>query len=777
MKWLRPTSLRGALFAMAITVAVYLAAVATGLTIQLMPTARELAARGATVTRDFESRAQLARELDQVVTDMWRLLRSARVAPISVDTLRVHRAIIEQRALDVAFFEPMVRTSRATSDVRDLVGVADGQATSLTSVLLGVVASFEIHDVPGAERLLQRADSLGLPFSRTMDAITLAALQQVNADEQALVAYTERALRLVIVWSLVGVLLVVLLAIWTRDRLFRPLAKLDHGLSRIESGDLDVELPVRHQDELGRLMEHLNRTTAMLRRRREDDARHAADRTAARTRAIFESSLDPVIVFDHTGMIREWSPRAEVVFGWPRQDVIGRPYRDVLCAAGDAAHDAMRLASLPRDAARPELEMQRRDGSRLLVEVSVVPLVGETGLEEYGAFLHDVSGQRKLAEDLRQAQKLEAIGQLAGGVAHDFNNLLTGIIGYAELLKHDAGASDDVREDADAIRTTALRGADLARSLLTFARRTPQRDEPFDLVEVVREMVALARRTFDRRIEIETDLQLERAPMTGDASLISNALLNLAVNGRDAMPDGGTLRIRVRVAEHPVRLGPAPASGEHAPCVELTVEDTGEGMSDDVREHIFEPFFSTKEAGKGTGLGLAMVYGAVTAHHGHIDVTSRPEAGTIFTLQFPMRVQTFGRATPAFGVPVQGRGRVLLVDDEDLVRDVGVRMLRRLGYDVEEAPHGEAAVARLDRDAPGIDLVILDGNMPRMSGFEAAAIIHARHPALPLILVTGHLPRDAAASLAELGIGEVVQKPYSMRELSDVTARWIAVAR
>jgi signal transduction histidine kinase len=346
--------------------------------------------------------------------------------------------------------------------------------------------------------------------------------------------------------------------------------------------------------------------------------------------------------------------------------------------------------------------------------------------------VQDVTAQHRLEEELRQAHKMDAVGQLAGGIAHDFNNLLTAIIGYAELLRGSEKASAVVREDAAAIQATAARGAELARNLLALARTAPARDEAVDVHQAINEIRDIASRTFDRRLSMVVHLDARRPTVTGDRSLLTTAFLNLAVNARDAMPDGGQLIVttaeKVLDQEECDRLAGVISPG---PFIVIRFRDTGTGMPPSVQRRVFEPFFTNKPAGKGTGIGLSMVYGTVRSHSGAIEVESTMGAGSVFTIYLPLRTDASIENDETVQSIVTGSGRILLVDDDDAVRDVATRMLEQMGYEVECATNGAEGVDRVAVDPGRFDLAILDGNMPRLQGREAALLIRELAPDLP----------------------------------------------
>jgi CheY-like chemotaxis protein len=378
---------------------------------------------------------------------------------------------------------------------------------------------------------------------------------------------------------------------------------------------------------------------------------------------------------------------------------------------------------------------------------------------------------------LRQAQKMEAVGQLAGGVAHDFNNILAGIIGYADLLEHEAGASESTRHEARAIVATAQRGADLAQKLLTLARELPTSLGELDARDVVHEVHGIIKRAFDRNVEIRVDLEEMPLGVLADRTQLSNALLNLALNARDAMPQGGRLTLRARRvaldAEDCAKFVGEIEPGNYAAIV---VTDTGMGMSRDVLARIFEPFFSTKDLGKGTGLGLSMVYGTVRAHGGVVDVESVQGVGSTFSIYLPALERLApAKAPEAMPQLVKGRGEVLLADDETTVREVATRMLRRLGYAVESVADGAQAVTRFRAEPDRFAFVLLDGDMPRMHGREAARLIRELRPDIPIFLATGYLTNTAPGENAAL-FTAVLAKPYTLQDLSRVLSTHIAEA-
>ena len=337
----------------------------------------------------------------------------------------------------------------------------------------------------------------------------------------------------------------------------------------------------------------------------------------------------------------------------------------------------------------------------------------------------------RLSEQLVQAQKMEAVGTLAGGIAHDFNNLLQVTLGYSELLLAEKEKNDPECADLQKILRAAKNGAELVKRLLTFSRKVETKPIPLNLNRQVIQVEKLLRRTIPKMIDIHLDLADDLAEVHADSTQMEQILMNLAVNARDAMPDRGRLTIVTRNVTldeeyRKVHVGTKP--GEY---VMLSVSDTGHGMTKETIEHIFEPFYTTKELGRGTGLGLSMVYGIVRQHDGYISCYSEVGQGTTFTIYFPaIESQLEPDSEDSGEMPAFGTETVLLVDDEELVRDLGVRILRKVGYTVLTAHNGKEALDLFKKERSQISLVILDLIMPEMDGvalLKAVKKISSQH--------------------------------------------------
>ena len=382
----------------------------------------------------------------------------------------------------------------------------------------------------------------------------------------------------------------------------------------------------------------------------------------------------------------------------------------------------------------------------------------------------DVSDRAELAAQLRQAQKMEAVGQLAGGIAHDFNNLLTAISCNVELLLDATDPNDARRDDIVQIREAATRAATLTRQLLAFSRRQVLQASPLDLNGTVSSMERMLRRVLSGDVVLRTELDSALAPVFADAGQMEQVVMNLVINARDAMPNGGdivvsTSNVTLRAAlQHRYGvLGPGS-------WVTLAVRDAGSGMTHEILEHLFEPFFTTKSQGKGTGLGLATVHGIVVQSGGQIVVESAPGEGTVFHVYLPAfsGVAPARRVTPALGTPLPaGQVRtVLVVDDEDAVREVAVRALARAGYRVLAARGGDAALALLARQERHDALLRLtDVSMPGMTGTQLAARVEQEYPTTRVALMSGYSTDELARSEVGSQMRSFLDKPFSLPDL------------
>jgi len=394
-------------------------------------------------------------------------------------------------------------------------------------------------------------------------------------------------------------------------------------------------------------------------------------------------------------------------------------------------------------------------------------------LVEIHGHILDITDRRALEEQLRQSQKMEAVGRLAGGVAHDFNNLLTAITGHVDLMLEDVSPSSPMASDLGLVREAARRAGTLTNQLLAFSRRQVLRPRLIDLNQVVTGVEGMLRRLIGEDVSLVTILAEDLPATRADPNQLEQVLMNLVVNARDAMPGGGTLCIRTRVSQG--ARGPAAVEeGGASPGdtgVVLEVSDTGEGIPEDIQDRIFEPFFTTKEDGRGTGLGLSMVYGIVMQSGGRVEVDSAPGAGTSVRLHLPASADPLsqGVADPQEeeGEVTGGSETILLVEDEGVVRDLASRVLRRLGYRVIPASGPEEALQRLEGPrAVGIHLLVTDVVMPGMTGPALAARVGSMVPGVVVLYTSGYARETLSRGTDRVVDGPFLPKPFAPAELA-----------
>jgi PAS domain S-box-containing protein len=488
-------------------------------------------------------------------------------------------------------------------------------------------------------------------------------------------------------------------------------------------------------------------------------------------RILFEQNQDGIIVLID-GKIVSANPAFARLYGAAVENVLGKPALDYI-ASGDRSVLAAQYENLVRGEGRPQqrpYRAVRADGTEAWFETRG-KLIHWFGRPAVQVIIRDMTQRLKLEEQLRNVQKLEAVGQLAGGIAHDFNNIMTGILCHVGLLKAAAKPGTEVHETATIIEAAARRAADLTGQLLGFARRGKHQDVPVNVNAIVETIMRLVGGTLGPNIRVELNLPAQPLWTQGDPAQMEQVIMNLVVNARDAMADGGVMKLAARVipvdekgcAGHPGAL-----PGDR---VAVSVGDTGCGMSPEVRAHIFEPFFTTKPPGKGVGMGLAMVYGIIQNHGGWVEVESEVDRGSTLTVCLPA---VDGPAEPPADGPApsaRAAARILLVDDEEVVRSVVTRMLTQMGHKVVAVANGAEAVEYYRAFGQHWDLVIIDMIMPDLSGRECLRALKDLNPNVRAILCTGG-GADQATREA-LGGGDVgfIQKPYQLEQLADAITK------
>lgn len=491
--------------------------------------------------------------------------------------------------------------------------------------------------------------------------------------------------------------------------------------------------------------------------------------------AALKSISQGVIIADRDGRILSLNRAFTTITGYQPEEVLHRPCAEVLAHFQDP-QTLPHLLEAKSNGIEFSTEVldRRRDGSLFWNDLTLSPVRDHAGtLTHYITVIRDVTERRRLEEQLRRSQRMEAIGHLAGGVAHDFNNILAAVLGNAELALQNCPDSDPNRPCLQEILTACARGKSMIQQILAFSRQKPQQRRVIHLAPVIQETVNLLRVTLPTSVQIRVDLSTDSPEVLADPTQIHQVLVNLCTNAWHAIGDKpGIIEIRLDrfICPDRTQLSPSgPPASHHA---RITVRDNGQGILPENLERIFDPFFTTKDHGKGTGLGLAMVMGIVQAHEGTIGVESQPGQGTTFCIQLPACPPSPKDHTEPPAQSPRGFGqRILFLDDEPSLVSVASRMLRHLGYEVEAFENPEDALRHFHKRPSDFSLVITDHNMPHQTGLQVAEQIHVTRPDLPILLCSGRISDELAELASCLGIRELLHKPVAMEELHSAIGR------
>ena len=489
------------------------------------------------------------------------------------------------------------------------------------------------------------------------------------------------------------------------------------------------------------------------------------------TRSLIEANIDAIITTDPAGIITDVNKQMEALTGCTRDELIGAPFKGFFTDP-ERAEAAINRALNEKSVTDYELTAHARDGKETVVSYNATTFYDRNRtLQGVFAAARDVTERKRTEEQLVQAQKMEMVGQLSGGIAHDFNNLLTVIVGNAEFLGEQLGAWHDLKQLADDIGHAGERGAELTQRLLAFSRKQMLRPIEVDCNELLASMHKLLRRTLRENIEIRTEFDPDLVSAFADPAQLESAVLNLSLNSQDAMAAGGCLTLSTAIAsldDHYRSLHPEVLPGEY---IQVSITDTGEGMSKEVIQHAFEPFFTTKEVGKGSGLGLSMVHGFVNQSNGHVSIYSQPGLGTTIRMYLPQAVsklpKSTGKPREDDSVTLRGTEAVMVVEDDPFVRAFVGKRLESLGYSVVVAVDGKDALRILRTDIH-IDVLFTDIVMPGgIDGWELADQAKQIRPGLPVLLTSGYA-LETLVQQGRLKAGAMVlSKPY----LRDALAR------
>jgi len=556
--------------------------------------------------------------------------------------------------------------------------------------------------------------------------------------------------------------------------------------------------PLRDQSLTEALLKIFSvRAAVELERRNADQARNEKEqqlhKSEDRLRATVEAAIDCIVAMDQEGRVIEFNPAAEQCFGYRKDEIIGKPLADMIIPPrmrnaherGMTGYRATGTGAFLGK--RVEVTAMRADGGEFPAELAIDVAQGAEG-EIFIGYLRDITERRvaeeqrqQLEKQLRQAQKMEAIGQLTGGIAHDFNNILTAMTGYVVLAGERAGTLGDEKLSRylDRAQRSGERARDLIQQMLTFSRGQHGEPRPVSPAALIEEWISLLETTLPSSVEIRTELEPGVAEVLIDPLQLEQVLMNLCINARDAMEGHGTLTVSLRsmtLNDGVCASCRQPVTGEF---IEIAVRDSGTGIPTEVQERMFEPFFSTKAVGHGSGMGLSMVHGIIHDHGGHLLLDSRPGEGAALSILLAPLSSTEIDAEPAGIADMrpdrQGiTGRVLLVDDEPAVGEFMQDLLQDWGLSVSVFNGGIDACMKFSDDPDRYDLVILDQTMPRMTGMEVAHQLLKLRPGLPVILYTGYSDEISEEQVLGVGIRALVNKPVDTRRLHELIWRLLS---
>ncbi len=526
---------------------------------------------------------------------------------------------------------------------------------------------------------------------------------------------------------------------------------------------IPIKLPDGRVEEVIVMLQDL--TDLEVLRRSQEESKAALSLLSA----TLDSTTDGILVVDREGKIASFNRKFVEMWRIPEPVLAARDDNRALeFVLSQLAEPEGFLAKVRELYARPEQEsfdlLEFNDG-RIFERYSQPQRIGGTCVGRVWSF-RDISERARLENQLRQSHKIEAVGQLAGGVAHDFNNLLTAMIGYSDFILERVNADDPLRPEVEEIRKAADQAVTLTRQLLAFSRRQLLTPEVMDLNAIVASMEKMLKRIIGENIQLVTACDPELWMIKADASQMEQVIINLAVNARDALSKGGRLTIETGNVELDQTCRQKDFEVPPGQYVLLTVSDNGCGMNEETQKRIFEPFFTTKEKGKGTGLGLSTVYGIVKQSGGYIGASSQPDKGTVFKIYIPRAVGAADRQAPAkMGEAPCGSETILLVEDENAVRTLAAQALKRAGYSVLEARDGDEAL-QIFQNSKGIDLVLTDVVMPKLSGPEVVERLKQKQPSLKVIFMSGYTGRAEQQEKAFESGNALLPKPFTPRELA-----------
>jgi len=882
----RTPTLRATLAAVAVLTGLYVAAIGGYAAFIIAPSASDQRAQTEALALDSDAHRARIVLLRDAYFKAERLIQSAAPGHADLQRIRQLRRQLFQEVDPHWGGTPIVQVPAASKALQRALDAALEAEFQCANVLRDVLDALEAGDLAAARRRLADADRVGTEVAGRVHEVARYGFADVIAGHRTVGERAAQVARTTLWWALLGAALLGLMVVAVRSRLYVPLRQLDSALARVARGDLLVSLPVRRDDELGRLTEQFNQMTSVL-RARSDDVRHREAHLADRFGRLFEQSFSDIYVFEATtlrvvqmnqaararfgvsdgessslnaldliggldetafralvaplefghlpgltcsakhrrvdgsmypvdlalqlwaeeqppvfvaiaqdvteqrraqdryrvlvdgardlifavardGTMTSLNPAFESITGLPRDHWLGRPFVDLL-HADDCARAIELLQGTHAEGPRRMVQLRLRtiQGTYRITEMHInEQRKGDEVIGMLGV-VRDVTDRVQLEQQYRHAQRMESIGRLAGGVAHDFNNILTAILLFASAVKDRLPPLDPSRQDLEEVEAACARAAALTRQLLAFARRAVSEPRILDLNAVTLGIDRLLRRLIGEDIELSTLLTEDLWKVWADPAQMEQVLVNLAVNARDAMPNGGTITIETLNITLDGEYSAGRIDMPPGDYVMLAVSDTGHGIPRETLEHVFEPFFTTKKDGLGTGLGLATCYGIVKQANGWIWAYSEPGCGATFKIYLPRTADAAqAPAAAPSPAPLAGDERILLVEDDIKVRAAAARSLRDRGYCVLEASNGEEALRLVGERAEGIDLLVTDVVMPQMGGPELADRLITRRPDLDVLFTSGYTENGIVhGGVLDRGVA-FLPKPYTPSALA-----------
>jgi len=765
---MKPLSLRNALIGTFFAGVLYVVGMVSFLALSVVRDTREALEDADRLAQEFEALGARADTLNRALVEFSQALGEGQPPPDRM-IARGWVAAMEDRAISAVATLPGIPPEMR----RNLSSAGDLEST-VTGLLNEALAQYERGFVPETRETVLQAESAGRELTNLLVQAQVSGLQLLLRRQEAVVAAGRRLRNLTLLWALVGAVLAGLALFWFHGRVYGPFREVEQGLTRVGAGEYDKAVPVVRDDELGRLAEILNWAMASLLQRAEEQARVTRG-LMERVGRLMEDSGREIYIFHSDDLhLVQMNGTLRDNLGWGREPLDGQTPFDFLVPkeSDDLKRDLPRLRGGEIPNVPIALRHRRADGSDYPVE-GHIHYSGEEEPAVFVAVVRDMTQIYDREDRLRQAMKMQAVGQLTGGVAHDFNNLLTVIQGSLDLLE-DVFVEDDDRKGLleDAL-TAAERGAALTHQLLAFSRKQALRPRAVEVNRLVEGMDGMLRRTLGEDVEIEFVTESGLWRCHADPTELQNVILNLSLNARDAMPHGGKLTIdaaNVRLDESYAMLHDEVQPGQY---VGLAVTDTGKGMSPEVLARAFDPFFTTKGVGEGSGLGLSMAFGFASQSGGHMRLESEEGKGTTVHLYLPRldAEQVEGDVHEGAGEPQrpEGRGeRILVVEDDPDVLDTATTALEALGYETRAAVDADSAAQILRSEPPGSFSLLFTDVVLRgaRSGRDLAREAREYDPGLPVLFTSGYT-EDAIIHKGRLEPGvHLLTKPYWVGQLA-----------